>query len=126
MERQTEQEEAAELAEQAYRNKTFLNIPFYAGTGGDYIKHFQEVYASKKAADPKAAKKKPKSLTPAQFKREEAARVNAEKLLAAVPTAAIGSLPMLLLPAARIDVPMDVLPSASRTDALSPDLSYKP
>ena len=119
MVRQTEEEEAAELAEQVYRNKTFLNIPFYAGTGGDYIKHFQEAYASKKAADPKTAKKKQKSLTPAQFKREEAARVKAQKLLAAVPygpqerpTAATGLLPMEVLPAAR-------------TDALSPVLSYK-
>ena len=154
MARQTEEEEAAELAEQVYRNKTFLNIPFYAGTGGDYIKHFQAAYASKMAADPKTAKKKPKSLTPAQFKREEAARVNREKLLAAVPygpqerpTAATGLLPMEVLPAARKRsrkllaavpygpqerptaatglLPMEVLPAA-RTDAPSPVLSYKP
>jgi len=123
MERQTEEEEAAELAEQAYRNKTFLNIPFYAGTGGDYIKHFQEAFASKKAADPKAAKKKAKTLTPAQFRREQA-RVKAEKLIPAVLTAAIGSLPMLLLTDV---VPMDVLPTAAWTDApSSPVLSYKP
>jgi hypothetical protein len=57
--RQTEEEEAAELADQVYRNKTFLNIPFIAGTGETYIEHFKVAMQKLKAApDPKAKKAK--------------------------------------------------------------------
>lgn len=79
--RQTEQEEAAELAEQVYRNKTFLNIPFIAGSGENYIAFFEAAMKTLKAADPKAEKKK--NLTPAQFKRE-AAKTKAESIAAGI------------------------------------------
>ena len=72
--RQTDQEEAAVLADQGDRNRTFLNIPLIAGTDEIYIAHFQAAMQKMKAADPKA--KKMKQLTPAQFKRE-AAKVKA-------------------------------------------------
>ena len=85
--RQMEQEEAAELADQVYRNKAFLNIPFIAGTGETYIEHFKVAMQKLKAADPKA--KKAKNLTPAQFKRETAkakaaGKVNGESIAAGI------------------------------------------
>lgn len=115
MPRQTEQEEAAELAKEVYSNKTYLNIPFIGGSGADYVMHFKAAYGYLKAADPKAAKKKSKNLTPAQFKREtartkaEAAKKSTAAGIASVnpavpdgpqerPTAAIGLLPMLMIP----------------------------
>ena len=76
--RQTEKEEAEELAEQVYRNKTFLNIPMISGTGESYINYFEEATLLLKATDPKAKKpKKEKAKTPSQFRRAEAARVKA-------------------------------------------------
>ena len=82
-----------------------------------------------KAADPKVAKKKPKPLTPAQFRRETArVKAEAEKSIAA----GIASVNPAVLygpqerPPAAIAMgllPMFVLPEA--LNALSPVLSFK-